>query len=90
MFISSINTKIRFPGGGPYTSLVHFSTLLSIYLCTSIEDVREEKFMLITILVSVSKLLTYACVVAVFEVPVSPIKQTGRFTYNYFFKNVKT
>ena len=45
MFMSSMKTSSLFPGGGPKLSLVLFSTLDSSVRCTSIEDVREEKFM---------------------------------------------
>ena len=36
--------SIHSPGGGPYVSLVLFSTLASKFLWTSMEVVREEKF----------------------------------------------
>ena len=42
--MSSINAAIFFPIGGPNVSLVRFSTDASIVLCTSNDDVRDEKF----------------------------------------------
>ena len=46
MFMSSMKTMSRLPGGGPYVSLVRFSTLASKFLCTSRDVVRLEKLML--------------------------------------------
>ena len=43
--MSSMKTMRRFPGGGPYVSLVLFSTLASKLRCTSREVVLLEKFM---------------------------------------------
>ena len=57
IFISSINTISRFPIGGPYSSLVLFSTFASKFLWTFIEVVRDEKFMLRTSCCDASKLL---------------------------------
>ena len=45
MFISSMKTIRRLPGGGPYVSLVRFSTFASKLRCTSSDVVRLEKFM---------------------------------------------
>ena len=46
MFMSSMNTINRLPGGGPNVSLVLFSTLASKLRWTSILVVRDEKLML--------------------------------------------
>lgn len=49
MFMSSMNTSRRFPMGGPYVSLVRFSTLASKFLWMSMDVVREEKLTINTI-----------------------------------------
>lgn len=43
--MSSMKINRRLPGGGPYVSLVLFSTLASRFLCTSRDEVLLEKFM---------------------------------------------
>ena len=45
MFMSSMNMMSFLPIGGPYVSLLRFSVASSIARCTSMEEVREEKFM---------------------------------------------
>ncbi len=49
MLRSSINTRSLLPIGGPYVSLVLFSTLASRVLCRSIDVVLDEKLMIIII-----------------------------------------
>lgn len=49
MFMSSMNTSRRLPMGGPYVSLVRFSTFVSKFLWMSREVVREEKLTVSTI-----------------------------------------
>ena len=45
MFRSSMKTSSLFPTGGPYVSLVLFSTLASRFLCRSMEVVLDDKLM---------------------------------------------
>jgi len=45
MFMSSMNMMSFLPIGGPYVSLLRFSVESSIARCTSMDDVRDEKFM---------------------------------------------
>lgn len=49
MFMSSMNTSRRLPMGGPYVSLVRFSTFVSKFLWISRDVVREEKLTVSTI-----------------------------------------
>jgi hypothetical protein len=42
--MSSMKISNLLPGGGPYVSLVLFSTFASKFLCTSTAIVLEEKF----------------------------------------------
>lgn len=43
MFMSSIKQAIFLPIGGPYVSLVRFSTAASRVRCTSSDEVLDEK-----------------------------------------------
>ena len=79
MFMSSIKTTRRFPGGGPNVSLVRFSTFASRVLWTSIEEVREEKLIFSSRFLSGDKSRRKFWIVALFEVPLSPTKTTGLF-----------
>ena len=45
MFRSSKNSTSRLPAAGPYVSLARFSTTSSTPRCTSMDVVRDEKFM---------------------------------------------
>mmetsp|Transcript_24010 Transcript_24010/g.78157 ORF Transcript_24010/g.78157 Transcript_24010/m.78157 type:complete len:343 (+) Transcript_24010:668-1696(+) len=78
MLRSSIKTRRRFPIGGPYVSLVRFSTEASSERCTSIEVVRDEKLMLSKLFVWPSRLPRYCAMVTVLAVPLSPTRSTAR------------
>ena len=77
MLRSSKYRSIRLPIAGPNVSLVRFSTDPSSTLWTSIDVVRDEKFMFSTTFFSGSRPPRYLLMVTVLAVPESPTNSTG-------------
>ena len=75
MLRSSTKTTSFLPAGGPKVSLVRFSIDASMAVCTSSEEVRDEKLMPSVVNLSGLRLPRYLEITVVLAVPLSPTKR---------------